>query len=328
MSYGDAKMKRKDFKSLVSQLNLLTYSQKQKLIKELTPNAENESIELIESYDKSCNSCPHCRSKKLHKWGKANGLQRYRCRLCSKTFNGLTDTSLSKLQHKEKWLIYAQCMAEGKSIRQSGKICQIDPKTAFRWRHRFLSPMAKNESTKMTGIVEADETFFSENCKGSREIKHRKPKKRGASTKKLLGERIPVLIIRDRTGTEADFVFLQIEKEAIHNSLRPLMGEEIVLCTDGNSIYETFAKEEKILHKRIVSLDGIRVVEEIFHIQNLNAYISRLKSWIRQFHGVATKYLENYLGWRRTIEMKNVKVSAKFYLQRALRKNYQQVMQT
>jgi hypothetical protein len=33
-----------------------------------------------------------------------------------------------------------------------------------------------------------------------------------------------------------------------------------------------------------------------FHIQNVNAYDSRLKEWIRRFHGVATKYLENYVG--------------------------------
>jgi hypothetical protein len=28
----------------------------------------------------------------------------------------------------------------------------------------------------------------------------------------------------------------------------------------------------------------------------------RLKEWLRRFHGVATKNLPNYLGWRRTLE--------------------------
>jgi hypothetical protein len=27
-----------------------------------------------------------------------------------------------------------------------------------------------------------------------------------------------------------------------------------------------------------------------------------LKEWLRRFHGVATKNLPNYLGWRRTLE--------------------------
>ncbi len=38
------------------------------------------------------------------------------------------------------------------------------------------------------------------------------------------------------------------------------------------------------------------------HINNVNAYHSRLKEWLRPFHGVATKNLPNYLGWRRTLE--------------------------
>ena len=47
---------------------------------------------------------------------------------------------------------------------------------------------------------------------------------------------------------------------------------------------------------------GLQVLEGVFHIQNVNAYDSRLKTWMRRFHGVATKYLEHYLGWRRLLE--------------------------
>jgi hypothetical protein len=38
------------------------------------------------------------------------------------------------------------------------------------------------------------------------------------------------------------------------------------------------------------------------HINNVNAYHSRLKEWLRRFHGVATRNLPSYLGWRRAIE--------------------------
>ena len=37
----------------------------------------------------------------------------------------------------------------------------------------------------------------------------------------------------------------------------------------------------------------------IYHIQNVNSYGSRLKGWMRRFNGVATKYLDSYLGWHR-----------------------------
>ena len=47
---------------------------------------------------------------------------------------------------------------------------------------------------------------------------------------------------------------------------------------------------------------GVRVIERIFHVQNVNAFDSRLKGWMVKFNGVATKYLESYLGWFRTLD--------------------------
>jgi len=39
-----------------------------------------------------------------------------------------------------------------------------------------------------------------------------------------------------------------------------------------------------------------------WHIQNVNAYHSRFKPWLMRFHGVATSYLPNYLGWFRALD--------------------------
>jgi hypothetical protein len=32
------------------------------------------------------------------------------------------------------------------------------------------------------------------------------------------------------------------------------------------------------------------------------AYATRMKRWLKRFHGVATRYLSNYLAWHRTLE--------------------------
>ena len=42
---------------------------------------------------------------------------------------------------------------------------------------------------------------------------------------------------------------------------------------------------------------GRRVVKKIYHIQNVNNAHTRLKSWMVRFDGVATKYLDSYMGW-------------------------------
>jgi hypothetical protein len=52
---------------------------------------------------------------------------------------------------------------------------------------------------------------------------------------------------------------------------------------------------------KLVALKKERVSNG-FHIQNVNAYVSRLKGWMAPFRGVASRYLPNYLGWRRMIE--------------------------
>lgn len=321
-------MLRKNFKGLLSQLDSLTHFQKQKLLVELKNNSNSSSVNLVESHSQDANHCPHCASTLLSRWGKSHGLQRYRCKECKKTFNALTGSSLSRLRYKELWLPYSQCLHEGMSIRKAAASCGINKSTSFRWRHRFLSGPAQDKSTKMVGIVEADETFFTESSKGDKHLTYRKPRKRGKSSKRLKGERVPVLIVRDRVGTVADFVFGDIQKESIHSALKPLMGDEVVLCSDGNSIYKSFAKEENIPHKRIIARDNTRVVDKIFHIQNLNSYISRLKSWMARFHGVATKYLDNYLGWRRVLEKYKGNISGEFFLLQALRKTDQQLTQT
>ncbi len=45
---------------------------------------------------------------------------------------------------------------------------------------------------------------------------------------------------------------------------------------------------------------------------------SRLKTWMRRFNGVATKYLPNYLGWRRMFEREGENISPQRCLLAAL----------
>lgn len=76
------------------------------------------------------------------------------------------------------------------------------------------------------------------------------------------------------------------------------MDKDAILCTDGARVYQTVARTLGLAHRAINVQQGIRVIDGAFHIQNVNAYDSRLKQWMGRFHGVASKYLENYLGWR------------------------------
>ena len=134
-------------------------------------------------------------------WGRACGLKRYRCRECRKSFNALTGTPLARLRKREAWKTYAQAVAESVSVRKAAQRTGVSVPTAFRWRHRFLS-LAKDAKAKtVSGIVEADETFFLKSFKGARKMS-RAPRKRGGVARKrgASDEQVPVLVLRDRSA--------------------------------------------------------------------------------------------------------------------------------
>ena len=314
-------MKPNDFRKLSSALKELTPHQRQVLMDRLQPAAQaSPSCHLVETRVAEKQRCPHCAHEQVSRWGFANGLQRYRCCACRVTFNALTETPLAGLRHKAKWMDYAKQLVEGTSVRKSAAAVGIHPNTAFRWRHRFLKLPNGQQAISLAGIAEADETYFLESQKGKRQGLSRAPRKRGgkASKRGLSEEQIPVLICRDRAGNTADFMLKKADKEHIGVALKPLLPADVILCTDGAKSLAAVAKEMGITHRPVNLAAGQRVVAGVYHVQNVNAYDSRLKEWMRRFHGVATRYLGNYLGWRRLIERHNREISSADFLRAAL----------
>jgi transposase-like protein len=277
-------------------------------------------------------SCPHCKHAEIRPWGRSHGLARYRCRGCKRTFNRLTGTPLARLRHKEQWLTYTQALVDGVGVRKAALRCGVNKSTAFLWRHRFLASPSMMKAQQGRGIVEADETYFLESFKGTGGLP-RKPRKRGGKAHKrgTSAEQIPVLITRDREGRTADYILPAADKKHIGDILKPLMAEDAILCTDGggHGVFAAVAKEHGLTHRPVNVHAGIRVRAKVYHVQNVNAYTSRLKEWMHRFHGVATKHLHSYLGWRRMLERSGNDLDPKLCLvQCAGFSNAQQLTQT
>lgn len=324
-------VKTAHFTTWLAQLNALNRGQKERLRSELDrrENAE-EVIRLIEQGLQEKPLCPHCGNTQLQRWGRSCGLQRYRCCQCRHTFNALTHTPLARLRHKDRWLTYAQALIDGVSVRQAASRCGVVKNTSFKWRHRFLHSPALQKAAKMQGIAEADETFFLESCKGQRHLPRKARKRGGKARRGAATEHIAVLVVRDRDGATADFRLTGVSATEIEPVLRPLLAADVILCTDGAAAYTVIAKNLGVEHHPVNLAQGVHVRRGAYHIQNVNAYDSRLKQWLARFHGVATDYLESYLGWRRMLERFGTNILPGMCLRAALGKerHFQQATTT
>ncbi|MDL2356645.1 MAG: IS1595 family transposase [Pseudomonadota bacterium] len=298
-------MEPRKFTQFVAQLATLSTRQRM-AIAQLLPLASRQenTAALIEAARAPRLACPRCSSVRLLRNGHAHGLQRYRCADCARSFNALTGTPLARLRHRGKWLPYLDSMLASHTVRGAAALVGVHKNTSFRWRHRFLA-WAKNDRTlPLGGITEADETYLLESQKGSRRL-DRPARRRGgvASRRGISREHMCILVARDRTGRTVDFVTgrAPLTRAQLHRCLPTVVAPDIVLVTDGHPAYPWFAREAGIVHRAVNLSAGVRV-DGAWHVQNVNAYHSRIKEWLRQFHGVASRYLSNYLGWRWAVD--------------------------
>lgn len=248
--------------------------------------------------------CPHCDNREVVRWGHASDLPRYRCKSCERTFNALTKTLLANLRMKDKWASQTQAMIDGVSTAKAAARCGVHYTTAFRWQHRFLASLADDKPKALAGIVEGNETFILESFKGKRSGLPRKSRKRGGKSIKrgLSAEQIPVIVARDRQGATTDAVRAKLDRASITSALGGVVTPDNEFCCDGGTAIVALARHAGIAAHILPRPGKPTRQAPDYHLNNVNAYQGRLKEWLRRFHGVATKNLANYLGWRRALE--------------------------
>ena len=91
-------------------------------------------LEVVQSENKIKKACPHCGAARVHKRGKQNDVQMYKCSECTKWFSSTTGTPLWDIKRKDKWQSYLNCMQQGMSIKKTAKEIGICIQTSFDWR--------------------------------------------------------------------------------------------------------------------------------------------------------------------------------------------------
>lgn len=250
--------------------------------------------------------CPHCGLVDVKKNGKTKtGHQRFQCKGCGKSFTYATRTIFhgAKLP-LDTYLRYVHCMMHGMTVRATAYECRISKNAAFFLRHKILDVLQEMQSkVKLDGIVEADETFFRISFKGNHSrsqffsmprephMRGERSKKRGISLEKVC---VPCAVNRDGKSIAQIANLGRASVRSISSVFGGRISPDAVLCTDKHNAYVGFAEREGI---NLLQLKSTQRVSGTLGIQHINGYHSQLKTFMERFHGVATKYLNNYLVW-------------------------------
>lgn len=267
--------------------------------------------------------CRKCGETSFVKNGKTNGIQRYQCRACKSTQFHDANTPLYNSKRKEKWADFVFIMLDAerpKTVKSISAELDINPKTAHRWRHKFLSSLNRVNNVELQEESELDEVYFSVTVKGvigkekydvyiaPNHIDNVESAFR-VEEKKMEEEHYQsIFLCMHNRHQDFDFIPVKIQKKGIVSEADltrvtqsiELNGKTII--TDSEPSMRAFLnKIEDVNHLTFKSSDmkqGI-MKEKNVHNNNINNTMMLLREWLRSFHGVSTKYLWNYLKWFR-----------------------------
>ncbi len=297
--------KREEIKKLFAQLSTILQSE---LLDDLLQEHELQGKILQDATDEISDRrkkkpCPHCRSIKVYKRGKQNGVQMYQCTECNKWYSETTGTTLYNIKLKSKWQSYLRCMEQGMPIKKIAKELNISIQTSFDWRHKILSALSQYVPESLSSEVECDELELALSNKGSRNL-NRPPRKRGNDFKRNQGKEevtvVQVVTAVERKGNKylKAVVSKRLSKEEITRALGGMLADNTTLITDKHPSYKAFAKENpSIRHKALLAKEYVDKKDKTKHLQKVNNIHSQLRKFLRPFNGVSSKYLQNYLNW-------------------------------
>lgn len=297
----------KAYTEIIRLFNSLSEDDKGRVLQELSQSTTGETVQVEEAF---VVCCPHCESKLFVKNGKRDDIQKYKCKACCKVFTSKTGTSLHRLQKPEKFELYKALMLESYyPIKQIARKVGISVQTAFDWRHKILSGLAR-EDRDFEGITEIDDIWFLYSQKGRKGLDY--SRKRGGS--KRAGDndfQAKVLITSDRNKTtKMSLVRIgRLKKADIERKVSGMFSEGCTLVSDKHRSIAAFAKSENLKHVSFKASEHTAGGE--CHVQNINNMAAGLKTVVnRTLKGVSTKYLQNYANWyqlrKEKVEMKQM----------------------
>ena len=243
--------------------------------------------------------CPKCgeESTVLIKKGFSRGKQRYQCKCCGRkfTYDTMQVTSHSH-QPADAWIIALEDTLAMTSLDDTAYKLEIAHSTAFHMRHKLLVYLESIVEDRMplSALIEADETYVPESQKGVK-VTHRAPRRHGegASKRGISNEQLCICVATDRNYNVVAKSVNRARPSAadIERALEAHIDDGSVIMCDGSQSYNGLVEHT---HSKKVELISHESYDKVYHLNTVNSLHSRFKDMMRQYRGVATKYLNRY----------------------------------
>jgi transposase-like protein len=263
--------------------------------------------------------CPHCGGQEQTSWGSTRaGAKRWRCKACSRTWTGRTDTPLARIHRPGLFIEVVRNMLdpndEPLSCRKLGRRLGLSRDTIWRWRMIVFEQIRAAVPATMSGIIETDETFQRESRKGSREwVRHARdpsqhpkpprqrwyeyPKRRPPQAMARAWAE-PILGVVDRTGRATFQHIPDTRQPSIEAALVPQVSPDAMVLFDGAPQYEAIAKARGISYEVLIAGRRSPRMPKAYHLNSVNSLHAQWKRDFRKrWRGPATKYLDGYTRW-------------------------------
>lgn len=237
-------------------------------------------------------ACPHCGSLKV--WRTDRG---FKCgeKLCNKKFTVTTQTIFENTKLSLRiWFAAMYLIATSKKGISSLQIAEqlgITQKTGWFLNHRIREMLRDDSKEKLSGVIQADETFVGGKNK-NRHADKKAPQSQGRSHV----DKTPVVGLIQKDGKVRTFVVSNTDQDTLHTIMGNNVSEGSILVTDAYRSYNGL--DARFKHVTVKHEGGgytVTIGNEKFHTNNIENFWSIFKRGIIGiYHFVSVKHLERY----------------------------------
>lgn len=281
---------------------------KSKVIRDLPIACSNEraAVEFLEAQRWGTSpACPKCGDTDVRKMMKRDGIERsdllrWRCMGCRAQYTVRTGTVMedSPIPLRHWCLAFWKLCASKKGISalQIQRETGLSYKSALYLMHRIRFGLTPDgPAPKLTGIVEADETYVggktAHRTRGERLALHAQGFKR---MPKQDNQKVPVVALVQRGGDVRAMVVPTVTASNVLAILTTHIDPSARLMTDDSNVYDKvgkpFASHDSVKHSLYEYVRGEA------HINSAESFFSRLKRQLYgTHHAVSPKHLHRYV---------------------------------